>query len=99
MKTLRIFIGSPSDVVEERDRARQVIEQLRRRYVERLGLKAVLWEDLPLQADMSFQQGIDLVLSSEHGIDIAVFILWSRLGSPLGPLIQKPNGGEYASGY
>jgi WD40 repeat protein len=98
VKTLRIFIGSPGDLVEERDRARQVIEQLRRRYVERLGLKAVLWEDLPLQVDMSFQQGIDLVLSSEHGVDIAVFVLWSRLGSPLGPLIQKPDGGEYGSG-
>ena len=47
---------------------------------------------------MSFQQGIDLLLSKEHAIDIAVFILWSRLGSPLGPLIRKPDGSEYRSG-
>jgi hypothetical protein len=51
-----------------------------------LDLQALLWEELPLQADMSFQQGIDMVLS-ETGIDVAVFILWSRLGSPTGPLI------------
>ena len=46
---------------------------------------------------MSFQQGIDLVLSQDRGVDIAVFILWSWLGSPLGTLIRKPDGGEYAT--
>jgi tetratricopeptide (TPR) repeat protein/energy-coupling factor transporter ATP-binding protein EcfA2 len=98
MKALRIFISSPGDVAEERDRARQVVEQLRRRYAGQFDLKAVLWEDLPLQADVSFQQGIDLVLSREQGVDIAVFILWSRLGSPLGALIRKPDGSTYRSG-
>ncbi len=97
-KKVRIFISSPGDVIEERERARQVVESLRRRYVGRLDLKAVLWEELPLQADMSFQQGIDLVLSEECGIDIAVFVLWSRLGSPLGALIRKPDGTDYRSG-
>lgn len=98
MKTLRIFISSPGDVAEERERARQVIDSLKRRYAGVFHLKPVLWEDLPLQADMSFQQGIDLVLSGEHGIDIAVFILWSRLGSQLGAMISKPDGTEYRSG-
>ena len=97
-KTVRIFISSPGDVADERDRARQVVESLRRRYADRFFLKPVLWEELPLQADMSFQQGIDLVLSKEHGVDIALFILWSRLGSPLGPLIRKPDGSDYRSG-
>jgi hypothetical protein len=98
MKTFHIFISSPGDVAEERDRARQVVESLRRRYAGKLHLKPVLWEDLPLQPDMSFQQGIDLVLSQDRGVDIAVFILWSRLGSPVGALIEKPGGGEYRSG-
>lgn len=98
MKTIRIFISSPGDVAEERDRARQVVEQLRRRYAGQFDLKAVLWEDLPLQADMSFQQGIDLVLSGERGIDIAIFILWSRLGSPTGAFVHKPDGSAYRSG-
>ena len=55
-------------------------------------------EDLPLQADSSFQEGIDMMLSKEHGIDIAVFILWSRLGSPLGSAVRKPDGSPYLSG-
>ena len=99
MKTIRIFISSPGDVADERDRARQVVEQLRRRYARHFDLKAVLWEELPLQADMSFQQGIDLILSREQGVDIAILILWSRLGSPVGPLIRKPDGFVLSFGY
>jgi hypothetical protein len=98
MKNVRIFISSPGDVAEERNRAKQVVEQLRRRYAGRIALEAVLWEDLPLQADMSFQEGIDIVLSDEHGIDIALFILWSRFGTPLGALITREDGTEYRSG-
>ena len=98
MKTLRIFISSPGDVHDERERARQVVQGLRKRYVQYFDLKPILWEELPLQLDASFQQGIDLVLSEEHGIDIAVFILWSRLGSPVGSLIQREDGSEYRSG-
>ena len=96
-QAIRIFISSPGDVVEERELARKVIEQLRRRYSGRLDLKAVLWEDMPLEADISFTEGIDLVLS-DSGIDIAVFILWSRLGSPTGAFFARPDGSEYRSG-
>jgi WD40 repeat protein len=96
-RTVRIFISSPGDVAQERDRAREVIDSLRRRYAKRFVLQPLFWEDLPLQADMSFQEGIDTVLS-EKGVDIAVFILWSRLGSPLGALIRRPDGSEYRSG-
>ena len=82
MKTIRIFISSPDDVAEERQKAREVIASLQPRYAGRFGLVSVVWEELPLQADMSARQGIDLVLSKEHGFDIAVFILWSQLGTP-----------------
>jgi len=98
MKTLRIFISSPGDVAEERDKAKQVIAMLQRDYGDQVTLKPVLWEDLALGADASFQQGIDLMLSKDQGIDIAVFILWSRLGSPLGAAITKSDGSPYRSG-
>lgn len=81
MRNLRIFIGSPGDVEEERELAKQVIEGLRRRYAKRFYLKPVLWEELPLQADTPFMDGIDMALSEEHGLDVAVFILWARMGS------------------
>ena len=38
------------------------------------------------------------MLSKDQGIDIAVFILWSRLGSPLGAAITKSDGSPYRSG-
>ena len=101
MKTIRIFISSPGDVQEERERARSVVHQLRRRYAGRLELKALLWEDLPLPADRSFQRGIDEVIDavlSEHGLDIAIFILWSRLGSPTDPLAVGEELRTYRSG-
>ncbi len=98
LTTLRIFISSPGDVAEEREKALLVIDQLQRIYGSRVKLLPVLWEELPLQPDASFQDGIDLVLSAEHGIDIAVFILWSRLGSPLGGANCKPDGSPFQSG-
>jgi WD40 repeat protein len=98
VNTIRILICSPGDVVDERERARQVIESLRRRYARRFAIKHLFWEDLPLQPDISFQEGIDRLLSRDGGVDIGVFMLWSRLGSPVGPVIRKPDGSEYLSG-
>lgn len=98
MRTLRIFISSPGDVAEERKMAQQVIAALQQRYRSHLTLKAVVWEQLPIPATASFQQGIDVVLTGPEKIDIAVFILWSRLGTPLESSITKPDGTPYLSG-
>jgi WD40 repeat protein len=97
MKTLDIFISSPGDVREEREKARQVIEQLQHSYGSRVALKALLWEDLPLGADASFQQGIDLLLSEKYNVEIAIFVVWSRIGSPPGPPLRS-DGTQYRSG-
>ncbi len=94
--TVRIFISSPGDVNDERDKARRVIDGLQRHYTGAT-LQPVLWEDLALPATASFQGTIDFILQKEP-IDIAVFILWSRLGSPLGSAITRPDGTPYLSG-
>ena len=95
-RSIRIFISSPGDVVEERHQARRVIEGLQKRYPD-VTLQSVLWEDFALPATASFQQTIDVILNQQP-IDIAVFILWSRLGSPLGTSISRPDGSPYRSG-
>ncbi|OYW30772.1 MAG: hypothetical protein B7Z47_03170, partial [Chthoniobacter sp. 12-60-6] len=97
MKTVRIFISSPGDVEPERERAQQVIEGLQKRYVGRLTLKTILWEKMPLQPHLSFQEQISRRLASEP-TDIAVFILWSRLGSLQDQAFLKPDGTPYRSG-
>jgi hypothetical protein len=66
VKAIRIFISSPGNVAEERDKAKQVIAALQRQYGDEVLLVPVLWEDLPLGADASFQQGIDLVLAGPY---------------------------------
>ena len=95
-QSVRIFISSPGDVAEERDQARRVIEGLQKHY-SGVTLQPVLWEDLALPATASFQESIDFILEREP-IDIAVFILWSRLGTPLGVATTRPDGTPYRSG-
>lgn len=97
MKKLRIFISSPGDVQQERMIARRVISDLSRVYQDYVNLEPILWEDLPLEATSSFQGGIDYFLN-QYPIDIAVFILWSRLGTKLGSSFRRDDGSEYDSG-
>ena len=97
MKKLRLFISSPGDVQQERLIAKKVIANLNKIYSRYVELETVMWEDLPLEATASFQEGIDYFLEKEP-IDIAIFILWSRLGSKLGQSFKKPDGSEYMSG-
>jgi formylglycine-generating enzyme required for sulfatase activity len=82
-QTIRIFISSPGDVEAERLKAAQVIEQLGKFYGDALVLQPVLWKQMPLEVNQGFQPGIDTILSADQGIDIAIFILWSRLGTPV----------------
>jgi formylglycine-generating enzyme required for sulfatase activity len=95
-QTVRVFISSPGDVVDERDKARRVIEGLQRKYPG-VTLQPVLWEELALPATASFQETIDVLLERQP-IDVAVFILWSRLGSPLGAAVTRQDGSPYRSG-
>ena len=97
MKIIRIFISAPEDVAEERQKASDVIASLQPRYAGQFRLVPVVWEDLPLQVDASFQQATELVLSAESGIDVAVFILWSRLGSAQGAFLKNGDSTEARS--
>ena len=97
MRKIRIFISSPCDVQIEREIARNVINELNSIYKEHIKLEVVMWEDFPLSANATFQEGINHFITNEP-IDIAVFILWSRLGTPLSVKFQKEDGSKYQSG-
>lgn len=97
MKKLRVFISSPGDVQIERNIARNVIKELNSLYAQHLKIEVLMWEDFPLSADATFQEGINYFLTNEH-IDLAVFILWSRLGTPLSTKFRKEDGSAYKSG-
>ncbi len=94
MLSLQIFVASPGDVGEERKLAARVIERLRYEWAGRVALDAIFWEHEPLRASAGFQE--ELPRPSEA--DIAVFILWSRLGTRLHDALQRADGTTYASG-
>lgn len=99
MKNIRIFISSPGDVQLERNIARNVINELSSLYAKYLKFEILMWEDLPLSAHSTFQEGINYFLENkDKPIDIAVFILWSRLGTPLNHKFIKADGSFYQSG-
>ena len=94
MERVRIFISSPGDVAEERQRALTVVERLQEEFSGRLSLEPLLWEQEPLLATADFQSQI----RSPADFDIFVNILSSRLGSPLGSHFTREDGTPYASG-
>ncbi len=96
---LRIFLSSPSDVDEERSVAIAVIQRLQAWFRGRFTLVPILWEREPLLATAGFQHEIDRRAPPSEA-DIAVFILWSRLGTPLGREFtlddgSRPTGTEW----
>ncbi|MBT8097378.1 MAG: ATP-binding protein [Woeseia sp.] len=94
MKTLRFFISSPGDVIEERAIANRVIERMQSEYIGKVVLEPVLWEHEPLVATSTFQQQI--VKPSDT--DVMIAILWSRLGTKLPKDFVRPDGSRYQSG-
>ncbi len=95
MINLSIFISSPGDVDEERRRAARVIKRLQGEFVRFVKLTPILWEQSPKRATEHFQEQI--ILPSQT--DIAVCILWSRLGTRLpSDKFRRPDGTPYLSG-
>jgi hypothetical protein len=85
LRTVRIFISSPGDVIPERIRAGQVIKRLAQRFSDVLSVEPTFWESEPLTAGKHFQANI----ATPSQTDAVVTILWSRLGTPL-PKDQFP---------
>jgi hypothetical protein len=74
---LKILVASPGDVIQERERASQIIRKLQQELAGQVKLRAVLWEHDPVNAGETFQEQIP------HPADahIVITILWKRLGT------------------
>lgn len=84
---IRIFVGSPGDVAEERKQAFKVIERLNGDPLLRgWRVEPVGWDCTPYANTtwLSPQKAIDERLARPSECDVALFILWSRIGTPLG---------------
>ena len=92
---LRIFVSSPGDVGAERAVALAVAERLQLEFRGLVELETYLWERSILRATDSFQaQILDI-----QEADLALFILWARVGTPLAiEQFARPDGSQYKSG-
>lgn len=94
LQSIRVFVSSPGDVGEERERARRVITRLAARYRGRLAIEPFFWEHEPVRATASFQPQIP----SPADFEILICILWSRLGTRLPKEFRRSDGSRYESG-
>ena len=94
LRSLRVFVSSPGDVAEERLIARRVIGRLEAQFGDVLQLEPLFWEHEPLLATASFQEQVPRPSEA----DIAIVILWSRIGTALPGHIQRADGSLYSSG-
>ena len=78
----RIFLASPSDVKEERDEVKKVIESYNQVHSsDNIKIELACWEDNTRPAFGDYPQD---VVNSQIGDDYDIFIgiLWARFGSP-----------------
>jgi len=94
LERLRIFVSSPGDVGPERAVAAAVIERLQLEFRGRILLETYLWERSLLLATETFQSQILDIREA----DLAVFILWSRIGFALPEQFRRDDGSRYESG-
>ena len=98
LKNLKVFVAWPSDVKEERTRAKSVISTLHQVYLQRgWYLEMIDWEDYA-PPGTGLPENIVLENTDPQSWDIFVGILWHRFGSPP-KMISAATGQPYASGF
>lgn len=98
MKKLRIFVGSPGDVQDERQIVALVVEELRRivNVVQDVELEAVRWET---HAWPDVGEDAQDVINRELGeFDVFIGVMWRRFGTPTGRAASG-TGEEFERAY
>lgn len=101
---LRVFLASPGDVVNERNLALMVLDELPYDPLlrGRITIETIAWDKpgagTSMLATMTPQEAIKKGLPTPAQCDIVIVIFWSRMGTPLPPDRKKPDGTQYLSG-
>jgi hypothetical protein len=102
---LRLFLASPGDVADEREKVRRVIDQVQseRAFRGRVSIEVVAWDQpgagVAMEAGLTPQAAIAKGLPRPSECDLTVVILWSRIGTSLpAEVYAKPDGSPYRSG-
>ena len=101
----RIFLASPGDVPLERKLAREAITHIssERRFRGRINIEIIAWDQpgaaVAMEAGLTPQEAIAQGLPKPEDCDLAVIILWSRIGTQLPSDFElKQDGSPYLSG-
>ncbi len=95
VRTVRLFVSSPGDVDQERQRVDLLAQRLSAEYGAAVQFKTIRWETSYYKAHSTFQSQIP----EASQCDIVVAIFWSRLGTELpSGFSTMPNGEPYPSG-
>jgi tetratricopeptide (TPR) repeat protein len=95
IRTVRLFVSSPSDVQLERERIDIVVQRLNEVFSDLVKIQTVRWEAKFYSSHGGFQDQIP----PAAGSDLVVAIFWSRLGTPLPEEFARMDTGErYPSG-
>jgi Domain of unknown function (DUF4062) len=91
-KIIKVFLGSPSDLVEERKAAKVIVDEENVNHANDLGyhIDLVGWEDTVSQRRRA-QEAINVDLDQ---CEYFVGLLWKKWGTPPGP-----DGHPYSSGF
>lgn len=98
MKTVRVFIASPSDVADERDITSLVVGEINRMFGNPFGLTldAVRWET---HAWPGVGEDAQDVINKQIGeFDVLVGVMWRRFGSPT-KRAKSGTGEEFKRAY
>jgi hypothetical protein len=101
---IRVFLSSPNDVSEERRAARTVLTNLAGGNLLKgeVDFEIVAWDDplarAPMVATETPQESVNRYKPKPSECDLTIVILWSRLGTPTGLNITRPDGTPFASG-
>jgi tetratricopeptide (TPR) repeat protein len=95
-RIIHVFASGPGDVQEELTIVRETLDRLSSDPSNNVELREAA-SDTGIMT-VTPQEAIDRGLLKPSECDIAIFIFWSRFGTPLPPEYRKPDGRPYLSG-
>lgn len=95
-KIIHVFASDPSDVKEELSIVRETLDRLSSDPSNNVDLREAPFGTAPI--NVTPQEAFNQGLPKPSDCDIAIFIFWSRFGTPLPPEYRKPDGRRYLSG-
>ena len=81
-KIVKVFIGSPSDTINERNKISEIIEELNQTigYNSDILVQSIMWEN-NVRPTIGLD-GQDVINSQTQDYDIFVGMMWKKYGSP-----------------